>query len=322
MGRLSKLLICLCFTGLFVWLLLIAISNLGLFQPNWPFELFASFMRQAFLVSLMGFIVLFVNRRKKPAVVLVLLSIFAFWPLVNSKKYTPLDRTVCDIEKCYSALFANLRREPEAFKSIRQFSRLHSVDIIALSEVPPQMTLGKLGDLLGDYPHRLLIDTAPDGRKLGSFMVIASKLSMGSQSVFVEDYPVDPRSVAIVELEGQDRHFEFVLTHPRMPLSHAGMRRRDEIFSILKQHISGTERFVIAGDFNVTPWTPAFEGLPGRRAGDPRLVSTWKDGWRLFGIPIDHIFIGESISLAKTVVLPSTGSDHRPILIHFIVKSD
>ncbi len=318
----GRFLIRFLYAGLILWLALIVISNMGLFQPNWPFELFASFMRQALILSLIGLIGLSFRRLWGQVAALLLVSCFAFWPLFNSENYVDANSEVCESKNCITAIFANLRREPSAFKAIRRMSRSNDADIIALSEVPPQMTREKLAEYLSEYPHIVFSEKSLDGRKLGSLMAIASKLPIRSQRLIVEDYPHYPRSLVVVEIDDQYRGFDFILTHPRMPLSHAGMRRRDEVLSMLTSLVIEKERFVIAGDFNMTPWAPAFDQLPGRRAGNARLESTWKDGWSLLGLPIDHFLIGNQISLGKAEVLGPSRSDHRPILISFYVVSN
>ncbi len=307
------------FAGLFLWLTLIAISNTGLFRPNWPFELFASFMRQALVLTVLGLVILWAQGFKHWSAALLVLSGFAFWPLSVSKHYTVPDTQICSNESCYTAIFANLRRRPMAFNHVRKFARKHSADIVAFSELPPQMTKNRLSEYMPGYPYIVFAESSGDGRRLGSLMAIASKIPIRSYEVIAEDYPRYPRAFIWAQLGKQKEEFQFILTHPRVPLSHAGMRRRDNVLSMISEHIDDQKRFVIAGDFNMTPWASGYHRLPGRRAGDARLKSTWKDGWLLFGVPIDHFNMGSEIGLGHAEVLGSTGSDHRPVLIKFRV---
>ncbi len=305
------------YMGLLVCLVLIAISNTGLVKPNWPFELFATFMRQVLPIVVLSICVALNARKGVSALFLLVFGVLAFWPLFPGSKYVKSDPGICKNSVCFTVIFANLRRKPGAFNTVKMQARKQSADLIALSELPPEMTSDLLSKYLSDYPYILFYDHADDGRKLGSVKAIASRFPLGPSRLIAEDYPNFPRSIIHVPFLTDQGEIDFFLTHPRIPLAHAGMRRRDAVISMLKSEIGASENFVIVGDFNLAPWAPAFRNIPGRRAGDPRWESTWKDGFLPFGVPIDHALIGTQIDLGESDVLPRTGSDHRPILIRF-----
>ncbi len=104
---------------------------------------------------------------------------------------------------------------------------------------------------------------------------------------------------------------------------------------------------VIAGDFNLSPWSPYFTDLLDRAgvgdaaAGplrwptfpaslrwfdDPRLAATRLPGWDLgswvggwLGIPIDHILIGGDINATSVTRGPAVGSDHFPLTADLLI---
>ena len=91
------------------------------------------------------------------------------------------------------------------------------------------------------------------------------------------------------------------------------MKSRNDGFDALQDYTSEMDNFIIVGDFNLTPWTPEFKSLPGKRAGDPRFVSTWDSERFWTGIPIDHVLINDQLELVEAKILPHVGSDHRPV---------
>ncbi len=307
------------YVGLLICLLLIAIGNIGVIRPNWPFELFVTFMRQVLLIVILSICIALYAKSRGPALTLLFLGALSFWPLIPGSKYAIPDPKICANDECVTVVFANLRRNPDAFNMVRMQARKHSADLIALSELPPLMTVEKLKTYLSDYPYIIFYDHADDGRRLGSVKGIASRLPLGRSKLIAEDYPNFPRSIIKVPLL-TDQPIEFYLTHPRIPLAHAGMRRRDAVMSLLKKEIGQKDNFIIVGDFNLVPWTPTFREIPGRRAGNPRWISTWKDGLLPLGVPIDHALLGRSLALGRSEVLPQIGSDHRPILISVRIK--
>jgi endonuclease/exonuclease/phosphatase (EEP) superfamily protein YafD len=76
---------------------------------------------------------------------------------------------------------------------------------------------------------------------------------------------------------------------------------------------------VVAGDLNVTPFSPHYGALlraAGLRAASPR--GPWQPTWPTFlppaGIQIDHILISPRIAVDAYALGPAVGSDHRPIV--------
>jgi len=80
-------------------------------------------------------------------------------------------------------------------------------------------------------------------------------------------------------------------------------------------------RAVVAGDLNATPWSPIFHRvLDLGRLRDSRegfgLHRTWPSGIHaLLRIPIDHVLVGEGVTVLRREVGPHIGSDHRPVIV-------
>jgi endonuclease/exonuclease/phosphatase (EEP) superfamily protein YafD len=102
--------------------------------------------------------------------------------------------------------------------------------------------------------------------------------------------------------------------HPFPPILPGAARTQREMFQAVADQVPGDGRFVVLGDFNSTVWSPVFHALPGRRAGDPRFATTFPALTQFGGITIDHILIGDALSVVHYEVGPDLGSDHRPVL--------
>lgn len=102
-----------------------------------------------------------------------------------------------------------------------------------------------------------------------------------------------------------------VATHPVPPVSSGAAADRDAHLAALAALLA-TEDVVVAGDLNVTPWSPHFPGGLGREACAP---GTWPSGLPApLRIPIDHILAGPGRAVVAREVGPPIGSDHRPVM--------
>jgi len=115
--------------------------------------------------------------------------------------------------------------------------------------------------------------------------------------------------------------------HPLHPLT-LGMAdsQQRQFAQLAARRPDDGQPFVIAGDFNMTPWSPHFGDLLAstrtRLATHQRYwPSTWPAngsyGWlarRLRGLPIDHFLVSEGIAVVGVKRGPSLGSDHYPLL--------
>lgn len=100
--------------------------------------------------------------------------------------------------------------------------------------------------------------------------------------------------------------------------------RQRQFLDDLAHILSGrdTRRLILAGDFNLTPWTAAMRRLDHGLAPMIRIsraLSTYPaKGQAPFPfplLPIDHLFIGTDLAVQEIATLPDTGSDHLPILV-------
>lgn len=303
--------------GYAVILTLVVISNFSRFDPNWPFGLFASFSPVLLVIfpAVIGAL-LWSWRRAIPA--LVMLAVVAFYPIFTFDKFLKPSGQDCLEFDCISIVAANLRHNDDALRRL-SLTEAKDADVLIIVEFPYDATQK---DLLTLFPmdgdaHVALI-TDPNLR-LGSRIAVLSRKPLFETKLHLENFPISKvRHRGIVEFNYKTEsgdEIKFVTVHPPPPKGRAVTSSRDTYLKAASQKLSDESNFVLMGDFNITPWEPAFEALPGKRAGDPRWVRTWNARKFWQWIVIDHALIGDGIGLVETGILQDVGSDHFPIRI-------
>ena len=115
--------------------------------------------------------------------------------------------------------------------------------------------------------------------------------------------------------------------HPLPPVRPDAAEGRNAYFQGLSEYTAGLGASVIvAGDFNATPWSPHFQRLLSESnvedSGTGRgIQNTWYRFPALFlGLPIDHI-LTRGIAVHKRQIGPPIGSDHRPLVLDFLIRN-
>lgn len=183
-------------------------------------------------------------------------------------------------------------------------------DAIVLEEVRPHHR-AFLDGLARRYPHR-----AGDGGGL----VILSKFPI------LADGRVDragyPRWMSLIvrwaRLDVNGTEVELAGVHLARPF-YPELQQAD-IIGLTEFVQSRSGPLILAGDFNMAPWTWKLKGFT-RATGLGRYNTvhpTWPMQWQgvplLPLIPIDHVFASAQFSKIATMVGPRLGSDHRPVI--------
>ena len=113
------------------------------------------------------------------------------------------------------------------------------------------------------------------------------------------------------------------VTHPPPPIGgRLSADRNHQLRQLMMFRRESAGPVCIAGDLNVTPWSPAFarmrqgaglvDSLRGRG-----VQPTWPTWFPLAGIPIDHFLHTPEVTVTRRETGPRIGSDHLPILVDF-----
>lgn len=303
---------------------LVVISNFSLFNPNWPFGLFASF--SPFLIVMFPFVIgaLLIAWRKAIPLI-ALLSFGAFYPFFAFDKMEKPSVEDCNIIDCVTVVAANLRHNENALERLA-ISEAKDADVLIITEFPYGGTSEQLLALFpmdGDAQVGLVTDT---NLQLGSRIAVISRKPLDGIKLQIESFPtpeIRPRGIVRFDyVTAKGNAVSFAVVHPPPPKGPKETEARDAYLKAVSQTLDRKKNFVMIGDFNLTPWEPGFEALPGKRAGDPRWSRTWNARNFIERLTIDHALIGDGIDLAETSVLEDVGSDHFPIRIVIHAKAD
>ena len=129
----------------------------------------------------------------------------------------------------------------------------------------------------------------------------------------------------LVTIEHRGGRLMVAGVHTEWPMGPARTARRNEsLYDLARQMRSATLPMVAIGDFNVTPFSAAFQTMleqgHGRRAA---AGYGWLPTWPVFfpaaGIQIDHVVYSREIAITGLRTGAGLGSDHRWIVADLLV---
>jgi endonuclease/exonuclease/phosphatase (EEP) superfamily protein YafD len=213
----------------------------------------------------------------------------------------------------FSIYSANINKANNSISVLKK--ELHNADseIILLLEVMPEHIV-KLQSLFEDYPYR----------------VIAQNLDPANlHAVLLSRFPVvDHEIIKLAEgnvlisstLKIDQKEILFYGAHFPRPTDPEGFfESKQQILGLARRLQNESAPFIIAGDFNTTPFSPVFReflrvsGLRDSRHGFGWLPS-WPAFFPLLWIPIDHILVSPGFSVHDITTGSYIGSDHYPML--------
>jgi endonuclease/exonuclease/phosphatase (EEP) superfamily protein YafD len=105
--------------------------------------------------------------------------------------------------------------------------------------------------------------------------------------------------------------------------SAADLRQRVAMFQAMQR--ADGNALILAGDFNLVPWSARMRSLDQALAPVMRATSTYSWPAHVNGlrfplplVPIDHVYVGSGWALSAVHRLERTGSDHYPIAVDLI----
>ncbi len=124
-----------------------------------------------------------------------------------------------------------------------------------------------------------------------------------------------------------ERTFTLLGVHLNAPTSvRRATARNAELRQLAERSVAIEGPLVVAGDFNLTPYSPLFtdwlaaSGLTDTRRGRTPSVS-WPADLPIFGIPIDHVAVSPEFAIIAHHRLPDFGSDHYGVLAELALTS-
>ena len=129
-------------------------------------------------------------------------------------------------------------------------------------------------------------------------------------------------------IAGGPETFTVLAVHINRPNVESAWPEREALARLLDdQH---HERLIVAGDFNLTPWSFGLARLD-RRLGlerRDRAVATWPALGRIGGalrplppvLPLDHVYAGREWRTVSVRRGPRLGSDHFPLIVDLVLR--
>ena len=275
----------------------------------WPCELMCHFRVQYFLAAACCAVALAVLRRWRWSLAACLLAALNGWTLWP---YFPIPETPrAHSSEPLRVVSANLYSGNPTPDRLIEYVRRVQPDVLIALEVTPEWER-RLTALHAEFPYR-----AVQSRSDNFGIALYSRLPIREQSFA----PLSENNSAIaaqVDLYGNS--LTIIAAHPYPPGGGRNTRLRNTQLSELARLAAAAEGpCLVAGDLNVTPFSPAFDRLlVSGMLEDPRrgrgLMPTWPAGRRTLQIPIDHC-LARGVHVELTVG-PDFGSDHFPVLAH------
>lgn len=196
------------------------------------------------------------------------------------------------------------------FKDICDYVISKDPDIASFEEVGFEAAKA-LSTRLSKYPYSKVI-ARPDFFGLAIF----SKYPLTTETLALSKSGV-PVLFGIMDVKGRKLNYASVHTLP--PLEPEFLADRNQEFANLVELRRKNEGpFIVAGDFNCSPWVASFWRLchdadlkDSEQSFGPQ--PSWPSNLVLPFIPIDHFLVSKDIKVLSRSIGPYVGSDHYPV---------
>ena len=212
---------------------------------------------------------------------------------------------------------ANVHAANREHARFLRFVRETEPDVLLVLEVDGRWAAA-LAELRPSLPHRVIV---PREDNFG--IALLSRFPLATETLELGDAGV-PSIVARFERDG--RSVVLIGTHPVPPVrSRISAERNRQLAAVAATARKAGGAAVVAGDLNVTPWSPRFADLlrDGRLSDSRRgfgLQPTWPAYFPPLLTPIDHVLVGDDWAVLDRRIGPDVGSDHRPVIVEMAIR--
>jgi endonuclease/exonuclease/phosphatase (EEP) superfamily protein YafD len=280
----------------------------------WPLDLFANFRVQYALLFLIVAIALFALRAPLLGTVAIAGAIVGAIPIV-SYMGVPTARAEAGSAR-FRVLTFNTWFRNHDYAEIARFLEQVQADVVVLQERDRDDGAQRIAGHLTSYPHSF-IESRPHG------VVVFSRWPITAAELL--PLTSGPGVLAAhVTLDWNGKEVTLLGAHLHWPLGPASARMRNaELAGIASFAVARKEPVIVAGDFNVAPWSRNFRatlersGLSDAAAGHG-LAPSWPSQFPLVGMRIDHCWMSHHWRSVDVRLGPSNGSDHLPVIADLV----
>lgn len=217
-------------------------------------------------------------------------------------------------ENVLRVLCWNIQATNQDSEAVVRLSEDHQADVVMLLEYTPGFQR-HCDQLRQRYPyHRELALEGPFG------IAVYSK----HPGEFTT-WELDPTTPCL-EFQPGDKNLSIWAVHLFPPISRQGWDRRNQQLERLAESLKtqaalSGNRQLVAGDFNLTPWTGIYQRFCAELSlldvsGRTGYAPTWPVALGWLGIPIDQVAATSELAASRKVIRPAaSGSDHAAVLI-------
>lgn len=277
----------------------------------WTLELTAHFRLQYVALTAVLVVITALRRKWVPCAALLAtgaLSAVAVWPYVP-----PLNATsvAAAAPATLKLLTVNVSYRPFSARRLLELVRAADPDLLIVQELTPhaEQVLGDF-DTLFAHHHKF---PAAGPRGIGVWSRYELEWS--------ETFALGRLPAIEARVRAPQGAFTVIGAHLNSPVSRRrAAARNTELRELAARSAAIEGPLVVAGDFNITPYSPFFvdwlaeSGLTDTRRGRTLSVS-WPTWLPLIGIPIDHVAVNAGFSIVSHEPLENFDSDHWGVLV-------
>lgn len=310
------------------WALLPAVAIISILsflgEQHWSFELLSHFRMQFIAVSALSTLTFLVMRRWRLGLAAAGLCLAHLFPVFTYMSHFASEApdTGRDAIAEVRLFYFNMRHRHADHEAFLANVRRQKPGILLLTEVDPSRRDDLFARLAEQYQHHLHTDGS------GPFdMSLFSRHVLRKSGTRIEGGMEWPILQAAICDEGAAGCTELLAVHaPRPGPQHTALR--NTVFAEVAARAARTRKpVVVVGDFNSTPWSPAFRrmlrrgGLKDGGAAGAAFNPTWISRLPLLGLGIDHVLTGNGMMELDRRIGASFGSDHHSIQVRLRVES-
>jgi endonuclease/exonuclease/phosphatase (EEP) superfamily protein YafD len=297
---------------LILWCALLA-ATLGRYL--WLLDLFSHFRVQYTMLFLIVAIMLFAMRRPGLAVVSIIGAVLSAIPIVSYLGVPPA-RAAAGSANFRIVAFNTWFRNHD-YAAIGRFLEQAQADVVVLEELSRQQA-ADLSAYLSSYPHSHM---PAQPRRYGAVVFARWPILAAEPLALAEG----PARAAKVTLDWRGTPVTVLGVHLHWPLGPTNSRLRNQELEGIASFAAATPGpLIVAGDFNVTPWSSHFREALARSAlndcaAGQGLAPSWPAQAPPLGIRIDHCWASKHWRTTDVRTGPGLGSDHLPLIADLVL---
>ena len=295
----------------------VAVSALAMLAESfWMLELLTHFRLQYLAVQLPLLLICLWARRW------LLLATLAPFTAVNGAAvapYWPRESVVVAAPDAVEVMTANLYGGNYEYSRFVDVVERERPDVLLLLEYNSRWA-SALGPFSAEYPHQIVA-----AREDYFGIALFSRVPLIRASV------VDLLGVPAIDARldlGANGAARIIGVHFQPPMSAREAGERNAQLDLVGElAIDESGPLIVAGDFNVTPYSPVLaDWLERTDLTDARrgrgFGASWPSSLPFLGIPIDHVFISEDFLVTAHYYGPAFGSDHYPVVTQISLRGE